>query len=306
MPLNWKHLSLFIRLSRPLYLLGGILLYSLGAAIADYLGRPIDVTTFLLGQFFIIFIQLMAQYLNEYANSEVESNVTTPFRLPLTGSGVLGSNGLPRRVALYAASFSLAISASLVLLMMVNVDVPLLSWVILTLIFMAAFLYNLRPFNLSHSGYGEITASFVIAGLVPAFSFTLHTGEIHRFLIMSSTPLICLFFALMITFELPNFALDTKLEKRNLLIRINWPTAMRLHDIVILIAVVSIIIAFFLGLPHRVALGTIIALPLAAAQLWQMDRIRQGYPVRWRTFLYSGIALFVLTAYLEFIGYLLS
>jgi 1,4-dihydroxy-2-naphthoate octaprenyltransferase len=123
---------------------------------------------------------------------------------------------------------------------------------------------------------------------------------------MSSTPLVCLFFALLILFELPNYALDTKLEKRNLLVRVNWPTAMRLHDIAILIAVVSIIIAFFLGLPRRVALGTLIALPLAAAQLWQLDRIRQGYPVRWRTLLYSAIALFVLTTYLEFIGYLLS
>jgi 1,4-dihydroxy-2-naphthoate octaprenyltransferase len=123
---------------------------------------------------------------------------------------------------------------------------------------------------------------------------------------MSSTPLVCLFFASLILFELPNFALDTKLEKRNLLVRVNWPTAMRLHDIAILIAVVSIIIAFFLGLPRRVAFGTLIALPLAAAQLWQLDRIRQGYPVRWRTLLYSAIALFVLTTYLEFIGYLLS
>ena len=306
MPLSWNQLLLFIRLSRPFYLLGGMLLYGLGVAIADYLGRPIDVTCFLLGLFFIVFIQLMAQYLNEYANTRDIPNVSTPFRLPLTGGGVLGPDGLPRRVALYAASFSLAIVASVVLLMMINVDVPLLSWVILILISIAAFLYNLRPFNFATSGYGEIMASFVIAGLIPAFSFTLQTGEIHRFLIMSSTPLVCLLFSLMIAFELPNFALDTKLEKRNLLVRVNWPTAMRLHDIAILLAVVSIVIAFFLGLPRRVALGTLIALPLAAAQIWQLDRIRQGYPVRWRTFLYGAMALFALTAYLEFIGYLLS
>ncbi len=65
-----RNLWLFFRLSRPLFLLGGVLLYGLGAAILDYLGRPIDLTTYLLGQVAITSIQLMTHFLNEYIDSE--------------------------------------------------------------------------------------------------------------------------------------------------------------------------------------------------------------------------------------------
>jgi hypothetical protein len=50
----------------------------------------------------------------------------------------------------------------------------------------------------------------------------------------------------------------------------------------------------------------LIALPLALAQIWQMGRIREGYPPRWQLFTFSATGLFALTAYLQMLGYLLS
>jgi len=305
MPLTLRQLILFIRLSRPIFLLGGALLYGLGGAIARFLGRPIDLTTYLLGQTTITLVQLMSQYLNEYFNAERDHNNEN--RSALTGgSGVLGSQGLPRRTALYAAAFSLALVACLILILILNAEVPFLAWMILILIFLGAFFHNMPPLSLITSGFGEITTSFVVAGLLPAFAYTLQTGEIHRFLIMSSTPLIALHFAMLIVFELPDYASDTKYKKRNLLVRASWPIAMRLHDYAIFFAVVSFVVAFFLRLPGRVAGGALIAVPLAIAQIWQMDRIRQGYPARWRTLTYGAMSLFGLTAYLELIGFLMS
>ena len=237
MPLTLHQLWLFLRLSRPIFLLGGALLYGLGGAIARYLGRPLDLTTYLLGQATVTFIQLMTQYLNEYFDAERDRSNEN--RTAFTGgSGVLGSEGLPRKIALYAAAFSLALVACLVLLLILNANVPFLAWMILILIFLGAFFYNMPPLSLMTSGFGEITTSFVVAGLLPAFAFTLQTGELHRFLLMSSTPLIALHFAMLIVFELPDYASDTKFEKRNLLVRASWPTAMRLHDYAIFFAVV--------------------------------------------------------------------
>jgi 1,4-dihydroxy-2-naphthoate octaprenyltransferase len=304
-PVSLQQLILFLRLSQPLFLLGGILLYGLGVAIAHYLGRPIDTMTYILGQAIVILIQLMAQYLNAYFNATYINNNEEPSGL-MSGNRILGQDGLSRKVALYAAAFSLTLTASTILLLISTTEVPLLAWLILGIILMGAFIYNLPPINLKTSGYGEISASFIIAGLLPTFAYSLQTGEIHRFLIMSGTPLIALHFAMMIAFELPNFASDTKFNRRNLLIRVNWPTAMRMHDLAILFAVISFIVAYFLGLPLRVALGSLIALPLALGQLWQMDRIRQGFPTRWRALTSIALALFALTAYLQLIGFLLS
>lgn len=305
MPFSLAQLVLFLRLSRPLLLLGGALLYGLGGAILRYLGHPIDLTTYLLGQATVTFIQMMTQYLDEYFNSDLARE--NEKRIAFIGqSGALGSNALPRKTGLYAAAFSLALIACLILLMILNVDVPVLAWLILILIFLGSFFYNMPPFSLLTSGFGEITISFVFAALFPAFAYTLQTGELHRFLIMTTTPLIALHFAMLIVFELPHYAADTKFEKRNLLVRVSWPTAMRIHDYAIFFAVVSFIAAFFLGLPGRVVGGAIIVVPLAIAQIWQMDRIRQGYPVKWPTLIYGAVALFSLTAYFELIGFLLS
>jgi hypothetical protein len=79
---------------------------------------------------------------------------------------------------------------------------------------------------------------------------------------------------------------------------------MRLHDFAILFAIGSVAIAYALGFPWRVALGSTIALPLALAQMWQFSRIRRGFPTNWRTITYSALALFAMTAYLQIVGYL--
>jgi hypothetical protein len=52
----WKLLLAFIRLTRPLFLLGVAIVYALGAGIARYLGVEIDWNAYLLGQAWVTFI----------------------------------------------------------------------------------------------------------------------------------------------------------------------------------------------------------------------------------------------------------
>jgi 1,4-dihydroxy-2-naphthoate octaprenyltransferase len=111
---------------------------------------------------------------------------------------------------------------------------------------------------------------------------------------------------MMITFELPDYATDLKYNKRTLMVRLGWQTAMRMHDIAILFAVLSFFVAYANGLPWRVSLGALIVLPLAVAQIWQMGRIQRGQPPQWNTLTWSALLLFGMTAYLEWMGYLFS
>lgn len=295
----------FIRLTRPHFLLGGALLFGLGTAIALYLGRPIDIGLYLIGQLLVTSIQLTTHYLNEYFDAPADA--LNPNRTLMNGgSGMLGEAGLPRSTALYAAMISLAITATGVSLLLLQGDVPLLSWLLLGLGFFGSYFYNAPPVRLISSGYGELAASVVVAGIVPAFSFALQTGELHRLLLMTTAPLIALHFAMVLVFELPDFATDAKFEKRTLMVRVGWENGMRMHDGAILLAVLTFLLAFLTGLPSRVAMGGLIALPLALAQVWQLGRIRQGYPPRWQLLTISATGLFALTAYLELIGYVLS
>jgi 1,4-dihydroxy-2-naphthoate octaprenyltransferase len=303
--LNLRSLRLFLRLSHPLPLLGGALLFGLGSAIASFLGRNLDLGLYVLGQGLVTILQLAAHFSFEYHEPQVESEDIRPN--PYLGiSRALGPGGLSRQTALNATVVCLAIAAILVSILLVGGQIPLLAWLILLLFFLGYFFYSTPPVRLLASGYGELVLSLVIAGLIPTFSFALQTGELHRLILMSTTPLIALHFAMMISFELPEYARNIKLDRRTLMVRLGWATAMRVHDLAIVFAIANFLVAFINGLPRRVAFGALIALPLAAIQVWHMERIRRGFPARLRNLTIVAMGLFGLTIYLELIGYLLS
>jgi 1,4-dihydroxy-2-naphthoate octaprenyltransferase len=305
MRLSRRQISLFIRLSRPHFLLGGLLLYALGVSIASYLGNPVNFVVYFLGQGIVISIQLMTHYLNEYYDAltdQVNENRT----LFSGGSGALGPDGLPRATALYAGIGAMTLAATFTGILLTVNTAPLLAWLILILAFVGAYSYSAPPLKLIHSGYGELLASFVVAGLLPAFAFSLQTGELHRLIFMTTIPLIALHFAMIIAFELPDYASDLKFSKRTLMVRVGWQSAMRFHDYAIIFAGLAFLGAYLSGLPWRVSLGTLIALPLGIAQIWQMNRIKRGGSPNWNILAWSALLLFGLTAYLEWMGYIFS
>lgn len=295
----------FLRLTRPVFLLGGFLLYGLGATIAYYLGKPVDATMYLGGQALVTLVQLTAQYLNEYFDAPLDSanNNRTSFT---GGSGVLVPGSLSRRIALYAAMVCVTLSATLASALLFSGRMPLLAWLILAAAFAGSVLYSLPPIRLVSSGIGEIVASVIVAGLVPSFSFTILTGEMHRLLLMSTVPLMAIHFAMLIVFQMPDYAVDVKSDKRTLMVRLGWKTTFVMHDAALVLGFVSLLLAFFFGLPRRVALGALIALPLAVAQVWQISRIREGFPPHWRLLTAGSALLFGLMVYLELMGYLRS
>lgn len=300
-----RDLRLFIRLTRPLFLGGGILLYGLGASIAAYLDHPIAAGRYLVGQALVTLIQLMTQYLNEYfdAPGDLNNSARTAFT---GGSGAIGPNKLPRSVALYAAIFSIGLASIVATGALVTGTLPLAAWPVLMLGFLGGFFYSAPPLRLVASGYGELAASLVVAALTPSFGFIAQTGKLHRLLLMSTTPLVALSFAMLIVFELPDYAADAKHGKRNLMVRLGWSLAMRAHDLAIVFALLSFAIAYTFGLPERVMLGALIVAPLAIAQIWQINRLRRGFRPRWTSLTLSALVLFSIAAYLELAGYLLS
>src|SRR3990172_1831464 len=137
-------LSLFIRLSRPLFLLGAVLLYGFGVGIARFLGTSIDWSLYLLGQGIVTTLQLSAHYLNEFydAPSDVENNNRTSFS---GGSGAIGPGKLTRNTALVAAATSLTLMTSLSVLLLEQVNFSPLIVIILILSFLGAFFYSTPP-----------------------------------------------------------------------------------------------------------------------------------------------------------------
>ncbi|UCD97406.1 MAG: prenyltransferase [Chloroflexota bacterium] len=292
-----QQIRLLILLSRPLFLLGGFLVYGLGAGIANYLGASIDWSMYVLGQAYVTTMQLSAQYLNEYfdAPADQENTTRTPFS---GGSGVVGEGKLSRETVMWAALTTLTILASLTVVLISTVPISPILVGIVVLAFLGSFFYSVPPVKLANSGYGELTTSFLVANLVPIFAFILQYSELHRLLVMTTFPLTALHLAMMISFEFPDYLNDIKFEKFTLLARVGWERGMILHNILILTAFLLLVLAATFGLPLAIVLPAFIPFPLGILQIWQMRRIASGGKPNWTTLGLTSVVLFGSVAYL--------
>jgi len=292
-----KTLGLFIRLSRPLFLLGGFVMYALGAGIAAYLGKTINWNTYILGQSWLTILQMGIQYLNEYFDYPADRlNQNRTF---LTGgSGALGEGKLPRRVALYSGVTCLAMTTSLTVLIISKVRPAPEAYLLMLFGFLGSFFYSVPPLRLEAMGYGELVTGFLVAFLIPAFSFNLQTGTLHRLLTMCGFPLLALILAMLIALELPDYANDLQHEKHTIIIRLGWQSAMGLHNILILSAYLLILVAGLFGMPRFAVISGLLSLPLGVFQVWQMRGIANGTKPYWNMLTLLAMALFGITAYL--------
>jgi 1,4-dihydroxy-2-naphthoate octaprenyltransferase len=292
-----RSVRLFIQLSRPLFLLGAILLYALGIGIARYLGATIDWGVYVLGQAWVTTLQLSAHYLNEYFDAPADAN--NPNRTFFSGgSGAIGPGKLTRNTALIAGLTTLTLTASLTVTMLRAVDLAPVIVFVMLLSFLGALFYSVPPVKLAYSGYGELTTSILVANMVPIFAFLLQVGQPHRLLVMSTFPLTALHLAMMLAFEFPDYATDLKYEKQTLLVRLGWRAGMTLHNLLILASFVLLGLATLFGLPAFIALPAFLPLPLGLLQIWQMRRIAAGAKPSWNTLAFTAVVLFGSMVYL--------
>lgn len=292
-------LVLFLRLSRPWFLLGGFLFYFLGVGIARYLGHPLDWNVVLAGQIWVSAMQLCVHYLNEYFDHPNDANHTSR-TLFSGGSGVLGlgEGQLHPQVALLAAGGALAlmVSATNVIAQSSSLGSPVL--LIMALIFFGAFFYSVPPVRLATSGYGELSTAIVLAALVPALGFSLQAGALHRLLAMSTFPLVVLTMASMLSLEFADYAQDLRTGKLTLFVRLGWEQALRLHHILIAAGYALMLAALLAGLSIAIGMMPLFSLPLAGLQIWHMQQIGQGLKPNWLVVTFNGVAFTFLSAYL--------
>jgi 1,4-dihydroxy-2-naphthoate octaprenyltransferase len=290
-------IRLFIRLTRPLFLLGAALLYALGAGIAHYLGENINWTIYISGQLWVSLLQLSTHYLNEYYDTP--GDLQNNNRTPLTGgSGALGPGRLLRRIALIAGLACLAALASITVLFIAWINPTPLVYLIMLLGFLGAFFYSVPPIRLESSGYGELTTTVLLTFLVPAFAFGLQTGELHRLVSMTAFPLASLHLAMFLAFELPDYLADVKSEKKTLMVRVGWHAGMNLHNVLILTSYLLLILAATFGYPWFATWPALLTLPLGVFQIVQMRRIANGSKPQWNILVVGALALFSATVYL--------
>jgi len=284
----------FLRLGRPLFLGGGVVLYALGAMIAAATGHAIDGPRYALGQGAVIAFQWMTHYANEYFDYEADLANRTPTRWS-GGSRVLVNGELPRKVALVAALGLLVIGAGLSALVVRDQAAALP-----TLLAMAAlaWAYSAPPLRLCARGLGEVATAIIVTGLVPFLGFSLQAPDLAGVgtLLLALAPLALLQVAMLIAVKLPDVEADAAVGKRTLVVRFGSERGAQLYVVITTLAYLAIPIASLLGLPTRVVIAATLPVPVAA---WRLSRISEDQKAGLEQLTLFGIMLLMGTALAE-------
>jgi 1,4-dihydroxy-2-naphthoate octaprenyltransferase len=289
------------RLFHPLFLFGGVLLFALGSGIAHYLGHSIDWSAYLLGQACVTFLQLSLILLKDYFDS-LQNNPARQADARQVSRGIIvdaeGEYHLTSQASLLLAATALTSGAVFIAVLLrdgyLNPEIVTL----LIVAFFLAFFYAAPPIQLANSGYGELAISILLANLVPALSFLLQAGSLHRLIAMTTFPLTPLYLAMSLALGLPDYFGDLKNGRRTLLIRLGWQRGMNLHNILVLVGFLLVGFSITAGLPWRIAWPALLPLPVGLFQIWQMNQIADGGKPRWRLLTITAMATFSLTAYM--------
>jgi 1,4-dihydroxy-2-naphthoate octaprenyltransferase len=298
-------LASFVRLGRPVFLLGGVVLHGLGAALAVAAGASWDAGRWARGQLVVTLLQLMTHYANDYFDRHADRANATP-TLWSGGSRVLASGRLPDAVALVAAvvlaAAGLVTSGVFVAAGAFGHDGGAVG-VLTVAIFALAWGYSAPPLRLHTRGLGPLVVPIVVTVLVPLLGFSGQGGAPSGALALLVAPF-ALEAAMIVTIDVPDAEGDAAAGKRTYVVRFGRRAAAR--------ACAGATVAAFAALPLAGALGAplaAVALPLGVAPLaaWQVARVARGAfedPRRWESLAFVAVASFFAVSALELAGVL--
>jgi 1,4-dihydroxy-2-naphthoate polyprenyltransferase len=298
-------IAAFLKLGRPHFLIGGLLLFALGAALAAVQGVKIDWVRYAWGQGVVTAAQWMTHYSNDYFDLEADRANTTPTRWS-GGSRVLLSGAVAPRVAL-AAALILGVASCLAAVQLAVISGSSRFVLALALAIIAlSWCYSAPPLRLLSRGMGEATTALVVTLLTPLLGFYTQSGALRWLLFLACFPLVCLQFSMLLTIELPDAAGDAEQGKQTLVVRYGAPWAARATAVILAAAFGSLPLLLLLGLPLRVVALAALPAPLAA---WQALRLRRGAfrdPKRWESLALCSVSLLVTTTLAELSGAVLT
>ena len=256
--MNGQKTWAFIRLTRPLFLGGAVVLYLLGAVTAAAQGITLNGLRLLLGQLLVTSIQLATHYANEYYDYDVDA-ASGATRTPFSGgSGVLVRGELDRAAALHAMYICLSIAA--IVLVVCGLLSPLM-FIIGLLALLGGYFYSAPPIKLEGSGWGELNTAFITAVLVPLAGYVMQANQLDARLLIVCASFVPIYIAMLLTFGFTDYAADKAFGKKTLTVRMGVTRAVWLHTALLLLVLIGLLMA----VPAVPLLG--LAVPLV---IWQI------------------------------------
>jgi len=282
-------LTLFLRLSRPLQLLLGLLTYGLGLGIARYLGGSLQAAPQYVSGLLLLLLLAASSLLGEYFR---------PISDPLLPSATPRERAQLRSTLLVVSLAFVAVATLLAFVLRAQGYLPVNAALLMMVYLLLALVVSVPPLRLQERGFGEITLAFLLAVLNPAIGFLLFMPELHPFMIGFAFPLFLLALAWYLALSFEQYSEHLKYQRRNLLMLLTWPRAISAHNGLLVAAYLFLAALPFLGLAFGFVWPALLTLPVAAYQVFMLRNIVEGAKPVWLAFNVAATIVFGLTAYL--------
>jgi 1,4-dihydroxy-2-naphthoate polyprenyltransferase len=222
-----RYLYSFGAMARPLFVVGIVPLYALGATAAWADMRSINVPLLAAGLVAVWLVQLMTHYNNEYCDLETDQATAVP-TLISGGSRVLVRKLVSRASARKAALACLLLAVILSLVMVFVLGAGVWAFAFIAAAAFPGWNYSSRPLKLKAAGLGEATLILISCFLLPATSYYLQAGTVRPGFLVTGIPVALLTLALILTTEIPDREADGATGKRTLAVRLGKDNALKL------------------------------------------------------------------------------
>lgn len=262
-----------VRMSRPVFLAGGVVFYVLGVAIASFRGVRIDLSTLVVGQLAIAAIQLTTHFANEYFDLKADLLNPSPTRWA-DGNRVLPDGLLPPWTALAVSLLGASGAASAILILWLTFDTSPPVVFLLVAALVLGWGYSAPPFRLESRGLGELDVAVVTSGLTPLIGYSLQAGEPTAAALLAVLPICVLQVAVSMAANFSDFEGDRMAGKGTLVVCLGPTRSARLNALLLVASYFLLPIQVVAGLPYSVPLAVAVSAPLGGWLAYQMFRGR--------------------------------
>ena len=229
----------WIGLSRPPFLLVGILPYLLGAVMAAAGTYPVRWGIFSLGFLGAVLIMLSTYYGGEYW--DYEGDLLSSGNRFAGGTRVMLKGILPKTAPLTGSLVTLILAAAVGLLLQFVYRTGPWTLPLGVIGMIGGFFYSTRPVRWVATGTGELWIAFCYGWLPVAVGYYLQAGTFAPAILPVSLPIAFACFNVILLNEFSDYEADTKTNKKNLTVRFGKPFSAKLYALVSFLSVAAVV-----------------------------------------------------------------
>jgi 1,4-dihydroxy-2-naphthoate octaprenyltransferase len=290
---------------KPINTLLILLTYFLGIGIAHYLGFPQRINALWNGLILIIAFHTGSIFLGKYFELYFFPN--SDYSAEEKRNPIKYQQEKNLRILFLLIGVACLALCMIPLFAFLFTDVLIISNLILIILtFFIISIVEIFPDQVSNAGLLEFLQALYFANLIPSIAFSLQSNSIHRLLFLLTFPLFFLFLALFIAFSLPKVGNNTETWCHSLISRIGPILSLKIHNLLILLAYMTLLSGRMLDLPWKLIWPVLITMPIGLIQIWQVNRILKGHKPNFTSLIFTAIASAGFATYFMMLSLLLN